>query len=323
MKILVVGYGSMGKRRIRLLRTLIDDCTFICVDNSTERVEEIRRDEMKAFYTVSEAISEKPKVAFVCTSPGHHAEIILQLINAGIHVFTELNLNSNKYDEIIEAAKENDVKVFMSNTMLYDKQITAIIDNVESQCENYTYIYHVGQYLSDWHPWESYKDFFIGKKETNGCREILAIQLPWMIQLFGKVSKFSVIKKKNTTLDIDFNDTYIISFEHEGGNTGVFVCDVLARKAVNYLEIMGENTHIMWNGTPETLFAFDSTSKQMHALFSYESVEHIDGYADIVNEDQYLDEIKAFLDWVNGKCLPFYKLEDDMYVLNLIDRIED
>ena len=324
MKILVVGYGSMGRRRIRLLKKLLKDeaVVFICVDNNGKRLEQISRDGYLGFARLSEAIAENPDMAFVCTSPGHHAEIILEIIDAGIDIFTELNLLPNKYDEIIKKAKAKDVKVFMSNTMLYDKQILAIMDKVQEKSENYSYIYHVGQYLPDWHPWESYKDFFIGNKSTNGCREILAIQLPWIIKLFGAVDKVSVVRKKNTELDIEFEDTYIITLVHKNGHTGVFVCDVLARKAIQYLEIMGEHNHIIWNGTVETLLAFNEKSKQMEKMDSYDIVEHVDGYADIINEDQYFDEIKVFINWRNGEDYPTYTLEDDKYVLNLIDEIE-
>ena len=35
----------------------------------------------------------------------------------------------------------------------------------------------LGQYLPDWHPWESYKSFFVSNKKTNGCRELFAIEL--------------------------------------------------------------------------------------------------------------------------------------------------
>ena len=321
MRILIVGLGSMGKRRIRLLSQLIPECEFICVDNNHVRLEQLKKDGYIGFNLLSDAIALHPKLAFVCTSPGHHAEIILQLISKHIHVFTELNLISDKYDEIIKESKAKNVKVFMSNTMLYDKQIISIGTELKKR-NKLTYIYHVGQYLPNWHPWESYKDFFIGKKETNGCREILAIQLPWIIRLFGKVKKFSVIKKKNSSLDIDFYDTFIISMEHENGNSGVFICDVIASNAVNYLEVMGENLHIRWEGTPETLLSFDNESRKMKVLKSYDSIEHVDGYANIINEDQYRDEIKAFLDWIYENKQPLYSFKDDSYTLDLIDAIE-
>lgn len=44
MKILVVGYGSMGRRRIRLLQRLVKNVVFICVDKSVSRLQQIRKE---------------------------------------------------------------------------------------------------------------------------------------------------------------------------------------------------------------------------------------------------------------------------------------
>ena len=32
-----------------------------------------------------------------------------------------------------------------------------------------TFTYQSGQYLPDWHPWESYKEFYVSKRETGAC----------------------------------------------------------------------------------------------------------------------------------------------------------
>ncbi|MDE6927475.1 MAG: hypothetical protein K2P06_01985, partial [Muribaculaceae bacterium] len=66
------------------------------------------------------------------------------------------------------------------------------------------YIYHVGQYLPEWHPWENYQDFFVGDKRTNGCREIMAIEFPWLIETFGEIREVSVLHDKMSHLNIDY-----------------------------------------------------------------------------------------------------------------------
>ncbi len=65
----------------------------------------------------------------------------------------------------------------------------------ESSC-NFSYTYHVGQYLPDWHPWEDIKDFFVNDKRTNGNREILVRELPWLTETFGEVIDFKVEMNK-------------------------------------------------------------------------------------------------------------------------------
>ncbi len=322
MKILVVGYGSMGRRRIRLLQRLVKNAAFICVDKSVSRLQQIREEGFLGYENLEQGISEKPDLAFVCTSPGHHAEIILQLVNAGINVFTELNLIDKDYDLIMARAEENKVVVFMSSTMLYDKRIETIDKMVKDHKKPITYIYHVGQYLPDWHPWESYKDFFIGKKETNGVREIYAIQLPWLINTFGKIKTVSSVSQKCTDLDIDFPDSIIASFQHDNGNIGVFTADVVSRKAITYLDVIGEDIHIIWNGHNDDLFIYDSDKRESRLLEVYGSIEHEEGYSDNIIENRYEDEIKDFLSMVYRHTRPRYSLQDDKYTLKIIDEIE-
>ena len=322
MKVLVIGYGSMGKRRIRLLKNLIGNVEIICVDSNSERLHQIDEADLKSHDNIAAAINEKPDIAFVCTSPGNHAEIILMLVNAGINVFTELNLVDTNYDKIIKTAKEKNVTVFMSSTLLYNRQIAKIDELVKQNDKPLTYIYHIGQYLPDWHSWESYKDFFIGKKETNGVREILAIQLPWLINTFGKISSVKVNSQKCTDLDIDFNDSIVANFTHENGNIGVFVADVVSRKAVTYLEIIGEDIHLFWHGHNDDLTVYNTKTKKIETIYAYNNVEHTDGYADNIIENQYSDEIADFLDVVYKGTIPRYSIEKDKYTLSIIDSIE-
>ena len=41
-----------------------------------------------------------------------------------------------------------------------------------------------------------------------------------------------------------------------------------------------------------------------------------------INENEYLDEIKAFFNWIENNQMPKYTLEKDKYTLKLIDQIE-
>lgn len=322
MRALIVGYGSMGRRRIRIIKELIADVAIICVDSNPVRQEEAKGAGYKVYGHLSQIMAEKPDIAFVCTPPGHHAEIILYLVNAGIHVFSELNLIDDYYEEIHERSLIKDVKVFMSSTLLYDRQIEEIGKTVRAVSKPLTYIYHVGQYLLDWHPWESYKDFFIGQKETNGVREIFAIQLPWIIDVFGKIDTLSAFGQKCTELDIEFDDSITVNIKHKNGTIGVFVADVVSRKTTTSLEIIGEDLHLFWNGHNDDLFIYDLQAKQLRNIQGYESEVHVEGYADTIIENQYKDEVRNFLDVVYKGAKPRYSLKQDKYTISIINQIE-
>lgn len=325
MKLLVVGLGSMGKRRINLLQKHFEYIKVCGVDTS-----ENRRKQTEDLYCIStyEDLSraietEQPSAALVCTSPSSHGQIILDCIEKKLHIFSEINLLHDRYQEILKKAQENEVELFLSSTLMYRKEIEIIKEEVHKQESKLNYRYHIGQYLPDWHPWENYKSFFVGNKKTNGCREIFAIDLPWIIDTFGKVSNISVVKDNLSSLDLDYPDNYIVVLSHENGNKGVLMVDVVARKAVRELLVYSENLHLSWSGTPQSLSKYNIETKTMETLETYQSIERDRRYADNIIENAYLEELDVFIQKItNGLNKEKYTFQDDKYTLKLIDRIE-
>ena len=323
MKIIVIGLGSMGKRRTRLL-TEHKDVEIIGVDSNPNRSKEASENfGISCFGSISEAVEqEHPTCAFVCTSPLSHAAIIKECLMAGLHVFTEINLVNDGYEENILLAKAKGLCLFLSSTFLYRKETIAIIEKVREERPRLNYIYHVGQYLPDWHPWESYNNYFIGNPRTNGCREIMAIDLPWIITAFGKVKNLQVLSGKNTSLNVNYNDNYLILLEHSTGAKGVFAVDVVARKPFRHIDIYGEHLQISWNGTPDSLKEIDVETGREETVIFEDASEHIEGYASFVTENPYREEIEAFLTCIKDLTRkPVWDFEKDLEVLRLIDQI--
>lgn len=323
MKVLVIGLGSMGKRRIRLLKSM--EGVMVCgIDSNPDRRKEVNElFNVECFASLDEALVYQPfDSVVISTSPLAHASLVKECLNKGLHVFTELNLVSTGYDENIRLSKEKRLVLFMSSTQMYRKEVKSIINTVQDSPCHLNYIYHIGQYLPDWHPWESYNKYFVGDARTNGCREIMAIELPWLITAFGKVNSFSLLKSKNTKLNIDYNDNYLILLEHEGGHKGCLAVDVVTRKATRYIDVYGENLHLYWNPSTDKLVKYDYVTKKDVVIANEESM-HQDGYASFVNETPYLNELKAFFECINNPgTKPVWDYEKDKYVLDLIDKIE-
>ena len=78
MKIMIVGLGSMGKRRLRLCRTIVDELggsyEFAGVDSRADRQAEVElKFGCKTYSSLDDAIARfAPDAAFVCTSPLSH-----------------------------------------------------------------------------------------------------------------------------------------------------------------------------------------------------------------------------------------------------------
>lgn len=318
MNIVVIGLGSMGKRRVRLIREICPDAIITGVDGRKER--RIEASDLYGIGAVAslDDITVEMDCAFICTSPLSHADITKECLSRNWHVFTELNLVNHGYDENTKLAKEKGRILFLSSTCLYREEIKYIRSCITTD-KKWNYIYHIGQYLPDWHPWESYRDFFVGDKRTNGCREIMAVELPWMTETFGKIAEIHTISDKMTELDIGFNDNYMMQIVHRNGNKGILVVDVVSPCAVRKLEVYSEGRYLSWGGTPESLFEFDAVGKHLKKVPLMEKAEHRAGYSDFIIENAYKNEIMEFFDvMMNGKE-PLYGFEQDKTVLELID----
>ena len=320
MNIAVVGLGSMGKRRIRLMREMYPEYYFFGIDGREDRRQEVIDNfGIDCFEGLSQ-ISAEIDCVFICTSPLSHNSIIRDALERSYHVFTELNLVPDGYDENLELARVKNVKLFLSSTFFYREEIEYIRGKINSD-SRWNYIYHIGQYLPDWHPWESYKDSFLSDKRTNGCREIMAIELPWITGTFGDVIDVNVLGDKLTRLNIDYKDNFMIQLTHKNGNKGCLIVDLVSPVAVRKLEVYSEGKYLAWNGTPDSLVEFDPENKKTVSVQLSEKTERMEGYSSFVVENAYKNEIREFFDVVlNGKE-PQYGFEQDKKVLELIDRI--
>ena len=324
MNIIVIGLGSMGKRRIRLMREH-KEVELFGIDSQESRCAEVKE---KFGITCYNSIDEACKVqnidaAIISTSPLSHASIIKECLEHNLHVFTEINLVQDGYNDNIALAKEKGKVLFLSSTFLYRKETQTIIEKVhEAKCP-LNYIYHVVQYLPDWHPWESYNNYFIGNPKTNGCREIMAIDLPWIVTAFSAIKDVKVMKSKNTELNIKYNDNYLLMLVHENGTKGVFAVDVVSRKPYRHIDVYGEHLQLSWNGTADSLNQYDIENKQDINISLEDASEHIEGYAAFVTENPYREELNAYLKQISdSNSVPAWDFEKDKIVLDWIDKIE-
>ena len=259
MKLLIVGLGSMGKRRARLAKGMDAAIEVVGVDSA-----DARRAEAKdlglvtdAWASIDEAVAAAhPDAALVCTSPLSHAAIIGELLDHDLPVFTELNLVRDGYAENMAKAKEKHLPLFLSSTMLYRRETQYIKKAVQDFGKPVHYIYHIGQYLPDWHPWENYKNFFVGNVRTGGVREIFGIDLPWLLDAFGDVEKMTVQTDSISDLGLPYPDCATLLLRHKSGAQGVLAADVVSPKAVRNFECFGDGLHLFWEGNPKALYEF-------------------------------------------------------------------
>lgn len=322
---LLVGLGSMGCRRLRILLRFFPAVSLAAVDSLADRREAVARDFGCPVFEGFEEALEKfaPQALILSTPPEAHAPFLTEALRRGIHTFSELDLVEDGYDEILPFEERGSPAVFLSSTMLYRGENRWIAQNHGMAGERKFYTYHVGQYLPDWHPWERYDQFFVGSARTNAIREILCIELPWLTECFGKVTDFSCSWSRTSSLNLPYPDTCQVLLRHADGTAGNLTVDCVSRKAVRNLRISGEEGTILWEGNSRSLCYLSPSGEPVHPLLQEKELERQAGYAEFISESPYLEELRHFFSLVSGETAERgYSYARHREILRLVDELE-
>ena len=105
LRVLQVGLGFMGKRRIRNLQELgVKD--IIGFDPKEERRKEAQKlYHIQTVADISEGLEKNPNCMIISTPPDLHYKYSKIAIKKNIHFFTEVNLSSSDICKIIQELK--------------------------------------------------------------------------------------------------------------------------------------------------------------------------------------------------------------------------
>lgn len=322
MRFLIIGLGSMGKRRIRCLLRL----GFSKKDIYGYDVREDRKIEAKERYGISiiedlDETKEKFDALIISTPPDHHVEYLNYAIERGIPAFVELNVILEGLDEISKKVNKNTL-IAPSCTMIFHPIIKDIYSIVKKKSfGNITnFSYHSGQYIYDWHPWEDIKEFFVSKRETGGARELMAFELNWITKVFGYPKRVSGYFGRTMDLKCDIDDTYAVVLDF-GNFFGTIIVDVVSRLATRRLTLNLENAQLYWDWNSKEIKIYEAFNYR-NIIYTQPEGTTIQGYNRNIIEEMYIEELKTFIDAIKGKAEFPNTLDEDIKVLTLLQQIE-
>jgi len=322
MKFLIVGLGSMGKRRIRCLKKLsYEDIVGYDLREDRRRETEARYN-VKTIGNLNDIVIGEITAIIVSTPPDKHNQYIGLAIENKRPAFVEASVILEGLDELNNLARKQNIFVAPSCTMKFHPAIRDIKNIVSSgQYGKVTsFNYASGQYLPDWHPWEKVSDFYVGKKETGGCREIVPFELTWIVDVVGFPQSVVGFYGKTMDIGVDIDDTYVFSMDF-GDSYGSMTVDVVSRYATRSLILNMEHGQILWRWDKNIVKLYDAVSQKWIYYRSPEG-QAVEGYNKNIIEGMYVEEIKSFIEAVDGKGKFPNSLDEDIKVLSLLQKIE-
>lgn len=325
MNILVIGLGSMGKRRVRNLQSL-NYKNIMGFDTREDRRAEAEQKYSIATGSDFEKILEefKPKVFVISTPPDLHMHYANIAYQNNIDCFIEASVvHADEIKELNENCKNKDIILAPSCTMRYFPGPAIVRKLIQEGAigEPLNINYATGQYLPDWHPWEDIKDFYVSNRETGGCREIVPFELTWLNEIFGDPVAMAAWKGKLSKMEADIDDLYHFILKY-GNLVANITVEVLSRpEAARELRIIGAAGIIK--------FSADSNSVQMINDSSGEWIDYSLNKGTVESqyinpEEPYIEEVKDFMMAVDTRNKSLYpnNLESDFKVLQVLYEIE-
>ncbi len=316
---LIVGFGSIGRRHVRLLRGLIPEAVIVvlrrsnCEDLVIHGVDH-------CVITIEEALQLNPQAAVIANPANYHVEVALSLAKAGVHLLIEKPISNTEKGvlELIEICRYQKLILMVGYNLRFLPSLQKFRQLINDECMGRVLSVRaeVGQYLPSWRPDSDYRNTVTAKAALGGGVLLeLSHDIDYLRWIFGEVDWVISSLSKQSDLDIDVEDTahLILGFSSDsekGSLRAVLSMDCIRHDAMRGCTVIGEKGSLRWNAVAGTIEFFEQGSSHGWDLL----FEHIDQ-----RDDSYLAEWHHFLNLFDEKESPSASGDDGLAVLRIIE----
>ena len=311
LNVLIVGYGSIGKRHVQNLLSTTKFKIIIC---TTQKKSKLTKHKRCIFVnTIQEGLSYNPTIGFVTNVSNQHVKTAMLLANAGCHVFIEKPLSNslNNTTKLLNIVKKNNLVTLMGcnlrfhrciqkiKSLLVEKSIGKII-SVKVEC---------GTYLPDWHPYENYSKSYAARDDLGGGVVLTCIhELDYLYWFFGDVKEIFSMTGKFSDLKIKSSDLSAIILKFKNNIIGEVHLDYFQRPEFRSCKIIGTKGTIYWDSVNNEVKIFDIKTKKWIKKLKIKKFD---------KNKQYVDEISHFINCVKNQKKSINDLSQGINILKI------
>ena len=320
-KVLVVGYGSIGKRHVQ---NLLEKKSLEVIVVTKQKIIS-KNSRLKIIHNLDDALKEKPDIGFVTNETRFHLPTAIKLARNGINLFIEKPLSDslNQVKTLQKIVKDKKLITMIGCNLRFFPPISKIKKLIEQnkigkiisvQIEN-------GSYLPDWHPYEDYRKGYAAKKKLGGGVSLTQIhEVDYLKWFFGNALEINSLSGKFSNLDIDVDDysTSILKFKKN------IICEIhldfLQRPQYKRCKIRGLEGIIEWDSESNKVKIFNPKQKKWKNV-------HLDKNYNLTQKKRlnlmYKDELDHFMNCIKNKKNTINSLDDAIDTLKIALAIRD
>lgn len=314
--VLIAGYGSIGRRHARVIRSLDGTCRIVALRRAPGMPDDGNVDAVVT--SVAEALTQEPDAAVIANPASEHLAVAAPLAAAGVPLLIEKPLAAapEGVADLIAACERGGVTLAVGYNLRFDPSLQRF-RNALAQARVGRVLSvraEVGQYLPDWRPGADYRRSVSARAELGGGVLLeLSHELDYLRWLFGEAHWVRATSARQSDLDIDVEDVahLAIGFAGHGGREIVARVDLdfVRRDTTRRCTAIGERGSLRWDALAGTVELFEPGASGWVLLGRDER----DGDA------TYRSQWQHFVRSLVGEATPAAGGADGLAVLHLID----
>lgn len=315
--ILIVGLGSIGRRHARLVRSLLPAAKVVGLKRDIRGAHEADIDCLVD--SMDEALRFNPQVAVIANPASHHLQTALALARAGIHLLIEKPIANSTEGlvQLIDECRSRRLILMTGYNLRFLPSLQKFREALDTQRIGTVLSVRaeVGQYLPSWRQDADYRESVSAKASLGGGALLeLSHELDYLRWLFGDVAWVSAILGKQSSLEIDVEDTghLTLSFATKAEGSSLIATlnlDFIRHDTVRSCTAIGDRGSLRWNAIGGTVDVFDANAQSWSSLYASSPQK----------DESYLAEWRHFIDCVRNGSAPLISGEDGLAVLRIVE----
>lgn len=310
MKILIAGFGSIGRRHMRNLLELGEsDILLLRSQKSTLPTEEIAN--IPTFTHLEDALEQRPDAVIVANPTALHLDVAIPAARAGCSIFIEKPLSNSldRLDELAEALRTGGGRLLVGYQFRYHPTLQKAAEIIHSgQIGRLVSLrVHWGEYLPGWHPWEDYRQSYAARADLGGGVVLtLCHPLDYIRWLAGDVVSVSAVTRPLPELELSIDSVADILVKFRSGASATVHLDYVQLPGEHTLQAIGTDGMLRWDNTRGSLTVWATGQQNPHTFLPPSGFER---------NHLFVDQMRHFLQVARGEALPRCTLQDGQQAL--------
>ena len=314
IKVLIVGYGSIGKRHLENFLQFKD--IQLIVYTKRNDLQLLKKKGIKVSNSLTECLKENPDIGVIANETSLHIPIAIKLAKEGLDLFLEKPLSNSLKDvkKLYAIVKKKKLITQMGCNLRFHPCIMKIKSLIEQQKIGKIISAQIQNcsYLPDFHRWEDYRKSYAARKDLGGGVILTQIhEIDYMYWFFQEVENVLSISGKFSELDVTAEDYVSSLLKFKNKIIGELHLDYFQRPSFRSCKIRGTKGEIYWDSDDNCVDVYNMNKKRWEIKFN-------DGFPyDLDIRSSYVEELKHFLKCVKHRKETINNLEQGIATLKI------